>query len=364
MRLNGRKCAANICLLVPVIFFATIASAQLSSSVGGSLSDPLDINIYGPDSSVAPTTSSTIEPGANSLLTPDEHVLPYDAIGASIIATPLSPAVTQSYAVSRVPFQVDNALRDASIITGLHTAQPSNVVDIIARKAGKQGASSLPQSSWSTGGTSSLSSIASLRGKSTLGLNGSSITQQSSWKAGGASAALIINPPDQVLQTGQQPGNALKDTNGPNLQNKNQNDQSEHNSGPQPEKARDYSRSPLEKLAADDQDPIIDTSASPFGSLDKKSFLDPDITSISSPHKAPTGGAATSFTGRTQSGSLMQKSSGLLDRGAKPRTRDRGISNTMSRSTKLSPDTGHAEKPKWHNPILQQMEAEANSVRQ
>ena len=363
MRLNGRKCAADICGLVLVFFVTILASAQLSSPVSGSLSEPLDTNIYGLNSNVAPTTSSTITPGANNLLTPDEHVLPYDAIEASVIASPLNPSLSQSsYVVGRIPFQVDNSLRDASIITGLHFVQPGIVVDYIARKSAKMGASTLPQSSWLNGSTSTQSSLESLRGQSISGLVGSSISQPSSWRAGGSSAAMMINPPDQFMQTSQQSGKALKDMNGISLQNKKQSDQSGQDSGPQPETARDYSRSPVEKAPTDKGS--VDTSASPFGDLENQSFLSPDITSPSFTHKAPTRGTSSSFTSRAQSGSFTRRSSRLLEQEKTLGTRDQRISNSMSRSTRLYSGAGQMEKPKWHNPVLQQMENEANSARQ
>lgn len=363
MRLNGRKCAAGICLLVAVLFFTMLASAQLSSPVSNPLAAPLDTNLDGLDSSVAPTTSSTITPGANNLLTPDEHLLPYDAIGASLVATPLNPSLSQSSVVGRAPFQVDNSLRDASIITGFHSTQLGSIVDTISRKSIRPGASSLPQSSWSSVSSSSRSSLGSLLGKSASGLNGSSIGQQSFWKVGGNAAALMTNPPDQSLQTSQQSGKALKDTNDISLQNERQSGQNGHDSGPQLERERDYSRSPLEKLATEDQG-SVDTSASPFDSLDKQSFLSPDITSPSSLHKTPTRGTSALLTSRAQSGPFTRRSSGLLDQGKTLGTRDQRRSNTMSRSTKLSSGAEQVGKPKWHNPILQQMETEANSARQ
>jgi hypothetical protein len=359
MRVNGRKCAADLCFLVPVFFFTMLASAQLSSPVSGSLSEPLDTNIYGLDSGVAPTTSSTITPGANNLLTPDEHVLPYDAIGASVVASPLNPSLSQASVVGRLPFQVDNSLRDASIITGLHFVQPGIIVDFIARKSAKPGVPALPQSSWLNESTSTQSSLESLRGKSISGPVGSSMSEQSSWRAGGTSAALILNPPDRSLQTSQQSGKSPKGTKDISLQK--QSAQSGHDSGPQPEKARDYSRSPLEKTATGQDS--VDPSASPFDRLDTQNFFNPDIISTSSPHKASTKGMSTSFTSRAQPGSFTRRSSGLPERRMTPGTRDRGISNSMARLTKLS-ETGQVQKPKWHNPILQQMETEANSARQ
>lgn len=352
MRLNGRKLAANTCLLLSAILFTMLASTQLSSQVGGPVSAPLDTDLNGLNSNVAPIPSSTIEPGANSLLTPDEHVLPYDAIGASIVATPLNP-VTLSNALSRVPFQVDSSLRDASIITGLHPAPTGGIVDIITRKSAKSGASSLRQSSRLNFSASTQSSLASLHGNSS-GFNSSSTSQQSFWRVGASSP---------VVQASQQSGTASSDINELSLQNKNRVSQAGYNSAPRGKKERDYSTSPLEKVATADQG-STDTSASPFGGLDQKSFLDPDITSPVYPHKASTRRAATLFTGRSQSGSFTRRSYGFPDRGTKLGMRDRGTSNKMSGLTNLSPGTRQAGKPKWHNPILQQMEAEANSVRQ
>jgi hypothetical protein len=187
MRLSCGKLLTTAFLFALAIFCISLGNAQRSSSLGGSVSAPPDTNLSGLTSTVAPIPSTVIEPGANNFLTPEEHVSPYDAVGASIIATPLSPAVIQSYVVSRVPFQVDNSLRDASIVTGLHHVQPVNIVDIIARKSQGSGFSSAPQPlSLSNVDQMSTQSLRSMRAKSASELNSTSINQQSFWKVGSA----------------------------------------------------------------------------------------------------------------------------------------------------------------------------------
>jgi len=353
------KLLSVACLFVFAAFNSALGNAQLSTSVGGSVSEPLDTNLNGLSSTVAPIPSSTIEPGANSLLTPDERVLPYDAIGASIIATPLSPAVTQSYVVSRVPFQVDNSLRDASIVTGLHPAQPVNIVDIIARKSQGSGFSSAPQSlSLSNVGTLSTQSLRSMLGKSASELNSTSINQQSFWRVGSAlPVASTLNPTDQPPQTSIQQSEKVLN------RDKKPGDQAESTFGPQPvEHVQDSSRSPLEKTPVDNQD-TVDLSAGPFDNLEKKSFLSPDITATPSQYRGSRKTGMTSFSDRTQSEPFMRRQAELSELRTMRQMKDQKTTGTDSRSKKQIPSIGQARKPRWHNPILQQMENEASSAR-
>src|ERR1700758_5129408 len=130
MKLKHTKLASTVCFPALAMVYSAIACAQLSTS----LSQPLDTNLNGLDSTVAPTPSTQIESGANNLMTLDEHILPYDAIGASIVATPLDPSTTQYFAISRMPFQVDSTVKDVTIITGQHPRSAINLVDVISRR--------------------------------------------------------------------------------------------------------------------------------------------------------------------------------------------------------------------------------------
>jgi hypothetical protein len=348
MRFCGRLLAAAR-LFVFVTFYIALGHAQLSTSLGGSVSEPLDTNLNGLSSTVAPIPSSTIEPGANSLLTPDEHILPYDAIGASIIATPLSPAVTQSYVLSRVPFQVDNSLRDASIITGLHPAQPINIVDVIAGKS---------HGSANVGALSTLS-LRSTRDKSASELKSTSITQQSFWKVGSAlSAASMLNPIDQLPQGPiQQSGKFL-------TRDAKQKSQNESRFGiHQPvEHVEDSSRSPLEKMPVDSED-TVGLSASPFDNLEQKSFLSPDITATPSQYNGSRKRGMTLFSDRAQSESFMHRQAELSQLRPTRQMKDQKTAGTDSRTKKPVSSIGQATKPRWHNPILQQMENDTSSAR-
>ena len=179
----------NLCFAMLGMLCTIFAGAQIS----GSLSQPLDSNL----SAVAPTTSTEIEPGANSLLTPDEHVLPYDSIGASLNATLLSADVTQYNTLSRMPFQIDNSIRDATLATGLHTQTPINVVELIGRSAVRTGSSSSLQTSSSLVNPFSTSAASSLEGKSALlgsGLKSGVNTAASTWRIGSMGSSLAIDP--------------------------------------------------------------------------------------------------------------------------------------------------------------------------
>lgn len=387
MKLNCRKLAANLCLLALTILSAAYAGAQLS----GSLSPALDSNLNGLDSSVAPVPSTEIEPGASNLLTPEEHVLPYDSIGASIESTALSPSLTRYSAFARVPFQIDGSIRDSTLITGQRGLIPINVVDIIGGRSGKEGLASSLQPGASSFGDASRISFG-LGEKIPPGVNGmppGALDQRTSWMAGSTSAAL---PPLPTTQLPEQTSTAIasaltgtssngnpsanststRNTSTRNTStrsdasrlNRERNGQSEKTGGDSTasmEPAEDYSRSPLEAANGDGGDLGGGIAASPFDSLDQKSFLSPDITSVRSRRTLAKGEST-----RTQSESALRRdmlgsrSSGKLsDQGM-----TRGMTRAESRLLKESSRTEPAKRAKWHNPILQQMENEASSIRQ
>ncbi len=180
----------NLCFAMLGMLCTIFAGAQVS----GTLSQPLDSNLF---DSKAPAPSATVEPGANSLMSTDEHVLPYDSIGASLSATPISADITQYNALSRIPFQVDNSIRDATLATGLHTQIPVNVVELIGRSAARTGSSSSLQTSTSLVNPFSTSAASSLEGKSALigsGLKLGANAPVSSWRIGSMGSALAIDP--------------------------------------------------------------------------------------------------------------------------------------------------------------------------
>jgi hypothetical protein len=352
----SRKLTVAFSLLAGVMLSTTPARAQLSTSVGGSMSLPLDSNLDGLDSTVAPVPSGEIEPGANSLMIPDERVLPYDAIGASIAATPMSPAVTQVYTLTRDLYQIDNALRDETIITGLHSPPPVKIIDAIPRNLRRSGASA-PVASF---GNSSMFFTGSSKEK-TLGITDNlqgSIPQQSSWKVGAAAAALAVNPIQTSQEEAQQSGSSLttKENSGNLLKKKKTQGEKTESNRQSTEQPHDYSTNPLEAPAYGDQN--AETTTSPLERQYQSSYLNPDIT-LASRHSAvgktsQKESAATLFSAQRQSG--IQASSGILT------GRNQGISRTKSRAMKSS--SLKAEQPtkiRWHNPILQQMEDEANS---
>ena len=372
MSLHCKKLVANVCLLALTILSAAYAGAQLS----GALSPALDNNLNGLDSSVAPVPSTEIEPGASNLLTPEEHVLPYDSIGASLEATALSPSLTRYTAFARVPFQIDGSIRDSTLITGQGSVIPINIVDIIGGRSGKEGLASSLQPGASSFGDASRISFG-LQKKIPPGVNGMSpgaLDQRTSWMAGSTSAAL---PPLPATQLPEQtstaiasalagnPSNGNSSTtststrSGASRLNRERNGQSEKtgdDSTASTEPAQDYSRSPLEAANGDRED-VGSIMASPFDSLDQKSYLNPDITSARLPRTLAKGASR-----RTQSESASRPNP--LGTRSFSKASDQGMTRAESRLLKESSRTEPAKHPKWHNPILQQMENEANSNRQ
>ncbi|QNI33814.1 hypothetical protein H7849_07825 [Alloacidobacterium dinghuense] len=381
MKFHGRKLSTALCVALLAIACTRLASAQLSTSVGDSLTLPLDYNLDGLNSAVAPTTSSAIEPGATNLMTPDEHQLPFDAIGASIVATPLNPSVTQLFTVSRVPFQLDSSIKDSTLLTGQHPRMPIEIVESVTRKTNGMGFSS-----------DSLKTAASSFGRSlptlTLSLSPLSGTQpgatgvpspiiypQSSWRAGaGGVSSVLASNPAQIVGHTRQPSSLSEnsDVSGATIhrdttqENASVNTSSLLSTAPSVDTRINTSRSPLETVTSLNPD-SSSKLADPFGSFGEKSFLNPDIT-LSTLHRNSTKGTRTSGNARSAFASSTQTRSQFSTLGQSEFARSRSGINGTNLSTRESAITGaesrrmqsfseqQAKRPKWHNPILQQME--------
>ena len=380
----------NLCFAMLGMLCTLFAGAQIS----GSLSQPLDSNL----SAVAPTTSTEIEPGANSLLTPDEHVLPYDSIGASLNATLLSADVTQYNTLSRMPFQIDNSIRDATLATGLHTQTPINVVELIGRSAVRTGSSSSLQTSSSLVNPFSTSAASSLEGKSALlgsGLKSGVNTAASTWRIGSMGSSLAIDPlpppptPPAPLKlvgeetpqgnektTGQsESGNASGSRYGSRSGNRpgsgsgnGSGSGSGQDAGSSPaDQEQDYSRSPLETVTSSSGSSEGETqnSSSPFKQLGQESFLNPDITSASPrPRTSSSSYQSSSYQSSLRSSSMNSRKSLLSGHSLSSENSENGtnprISPDEARLMKHNLSDQRSKRKKWHNPILQQMEDNAN----
>jgi hypothetical protein len=356
MKLHCKKTALNLCFATATVLCAVSAGAQLAGSVGGSLSPSLDTNLNGLDSSVAPTPSGTIEPGASNLMTPEERVLPYDPTGASIMATPMSPWPLQFYQSSRIPYQVDNSLKDVTIVTGLRSALPLNISDIIARKSEKLQSSSLSSGSTSIPGVG----VSSQRVQpAAAGSLTGTIAQQSFWRAGAAATVTAINPVQpfsEPVQTSVLPSNSATD-NKASIRKKSKTPLDEMTGLPGSASAvpPDYSRSPLETSYEDQSDATV--AAGPFRSLDQSSFLNTEINAHSL-RRSPLSTkqkTASLFGDQTQSTAQARITDTM---------HDQNMNTAQSRLAKHSIRTEQIKRPKWHNPILQQMESSAVSGRQ
>ncbi len=351
MKRNYRAAAFCPCVLALVMLASTFASAQLGTSVGDPLAPPLDDSLNGLDSSVAPIPTSQIEPGAGNLQTPEERILPYDAIGASLVATPMTPSASQYFTVSRAPFQVDAGVRDVTIITGIRSPSPINIVDTISRKTGRLESSSLIQSSYF--GHSSLSPTGSLSDKTRLSPGGSLLTpdtQQSTWKVGGSAALVNLPPPSPPATQAPEPTSELDRSDAARRKKKQRNQAEQADPAMQKnETVQDYSRSPLEAAVPD---PAM-KAASPFKGLNQNSFLNPDISG-SLRHGASATGETKSLSAREQAKLPKSRISGT--------SKDANLSRSELR-LKQESKVGQGKKPKWHNPILQRWEEQANSTR-
>ncbi|HSY73348.1 MAG TPA: hypothetical protein VK798_13930 [Alloacidobacterium sp.] len=380
----------SVFLAVLGILCTTFAGAQLTTSLSG----PLDSNLSGLDSNVSPIPTNEIVPGANNVGTPDEHILPYDAIGASLAATPLSPVITQYNAISRVPFQVDVSLRDSTILTGLHLQVPTNVVEVIGRSSARSGSSSSIESkiNLTTSGTSPLQGGPALQGGGWTA--GGSIIPASSWRVGSMGSATAINsmlpapttqPPTSTHLVGEDassPQTVVKQSNtgdkttshlvGEDVSSPQtvveQSNTGGKSTSQQVDQRQDYSRSPLEKVESSlgENPDATQSSASPFRQLDQGSFLNPDVTLSHPPTSSYHSSSSYQSTSSSQSSTRTQSS--ILNA-----RKNLMVGNSRNSGNRLNPSISNdeerlmrhtsrdkAKKNKWHNPILQQMEDNAD----
>jgi hypothetical protein len=352
----------HLCFVMLGMSCTLFAGAQVS----GTLSQPLDSNL----SAVAPAPSTTVEPGANSLMTTDEHVLPYDSIGASLSATSISADITQYNALSRIPFQVDNSIRDATLATGLHTQIPTNVVELIGRNEARTGSSSSSlQSSSSLINPFSTSAASSLEGKSALigsGLKAGANAPVSSWRIGSMGSSLAIDPlpppptpPAPLKLVGEETSQEKGKTTGKSASGKGSGSGSGKDAGSSPaDQDQDYSRSPLEAVTSSSGslEGGTQNSTSPFKQLSQESFLNPDITSASS--RPVT--SSSSYQSSLRSSSMNSRKSLLSGHSLNSQNGTNPISPDEARLMRHNLSEQRSKRKKWHNPILQQMEDNAN----
>jgi hypothetical protein len=338
-------------------------------------------------------------------MTPDEHVLPYDSIGASLNATPLSADVTQYNTLSRMPFQVDNSVRDVTLATGLHPQVPLNVVDLLGRSAARTGSSSSLQTSSSLVNPFSTSSASSLEGKPAL--TGSDLkfgvnTPASSWRIGSMGSTLAINPlpppptPPAPLKlvgeenpqgndkttTGQsgsgnasgsryssRPANASGNRYSSRSGNRSGSGSGQDAGSSSADQEQDYSRSPLETVTSSSGgfEGETQNSTSPFKQLGQESFLNPDITSASPRPRTSSSSyqsQSSSYQSSLRSSYMNSRKSLLSGHSLNSENLENGtnppISPDEARLMKHSLSEQRSKRKKWHNPILQQMEDNAN----
>jgi hypothetical protein len=363
----------KLALILEAIACVAVLSAQAQyDTLSDPLSDPIGANLALSDTTVAPSSSGIVVPGANNLLEPDERVPLLDATGSTLISTRMTPANRGSLAVSKTSSQVDGALKDSLILAASQQALSSGVSGSSALQ-GATSSSATASSSFSTGrlGVSSSSSfsVASNRGMSTSG----NAALNSSWRVGTKTNAIpdllaarisaVTNSktddsttmaPLKVVGAGDLP--TQTSTAGSSVADKAR----DRNAAPSREpssktKERDFSKSPLERQiesTTDDQDP---GDVSPFKSLGTTSYLDPNIFSPTTP-SMPSGNQEQSFTGN------QSATNNLLSSAQRSRKRRKATGTTQLDSTESSIETKserrlqRMQRPKWHNPILQQME--------
>ena len=343
-------------LVVVTMACAPLARAQLSTS----LSSPLDTDLNGLDSNVAPIPSGEIEPGAGNLQTPEERQLPYDAIGASVVATMMDPTITQYYGITRTPYQLDSSVRDATQLTGQHQRIPLNITEMIHRPVGGMDASTRLKSAAAVA-YSTNSFIVSGAGVGTaIGAPINTLAPGDSiGMANLPSSSYPFPPPTAQPSTPATTSTATTAGGIPKQQrNRAQALNSSSGNGPQQPVAqeRDYSLSPLERVDTSSLQPVPEAD-SPFRDLGQTSFLNPDIT-LSAPRQSNSNYGQKNKSPYTTSSRIGNSTSKLNQLQRYDMTVSRAEERLLLRQQGL--DMRRAKKPKWRNPILQQMEDESN----
>lgn len=359
MTRNRAFCVRLICVATLAISSITVMRAQLSAP----LSPSLDSNLNGLGSDVAPIPSSELAPGANNLLTPDEHQLPYDAIGANVTATMMDPTVIQYYSLSRTPSQIDNSIRDSSYFTGQTPRTPLNLVDFLGRRT--IGFLSSPQSSAATNlNTGSIASSAGvgitdsfrMRMNNTQ-MQGGILRLAPSMQGSAANATALTTPystqsPSLIAPAMPVASNTSQATTGSkkNSEKRARNSQELHSSSQ--DHPLDESRSPLEATDTSLSDYGSAADVSPFPDLNQMSFLNPDIM-LTAQHTR----SFRKDSKKARVAGKAQRTNNPLDRLNRFSIEDRTVSST---TPILDRQQDQGKKPKWHNPILQQMEDGSN----
>lgn len=341
-----------LCVAMLGLLGVSFAEAQLSTSV----SQSLDSNIYGQSSNAAATPSTEIVPGANNLQTPEEREKPYDAIGASVVATTLDPTVTQYYKLSRIPSQVDGSVRDETQLTGQHQQSPINVIETMNRRpSGFESSTQLQTSSYPDRASASLTAGFSGNTISLAnGYAGQGTAQTSSWGAG-SSPVLPLSAllPSAVVHAASSTPTVIGTPQSGLLVN-SQGGSTADQLQPQMQQTTDYSRSPLEapQPSAYGNQTAANSTSSPFKDLNQTTFLNPDIVHATS-HLRNNRQERTRLA-ENQNGNAL----GRLNAAAPNATSN--LSRSQMRLLRQKQASGMTRRPKWHNPILEQMESGSN----
>jgi len=363
--------SAMFCFLAVALVHAPFVAAQLSTS----LSSSLDTDLNGLDSSVAPIPSSEIEPGANNLAAPEDRQLPYDALGASVVATTMDPTVNQYSTITRTAYQLDSTVRDVTQLTGLHQHLPTSIIDVIAAKGESIGTStqfridsSLASVRSGAPGISLASSFGikkNIVSPPAASANSLNLSRQTETPAGSAAVSTPYALPSAMPLNGSatESGDKSKDSTSQadsTLQAHKRSDTRRGNgsgsASPRSEEQsqdqnqnQDYSRSPLERIDISSTE-LVQEADNPFRDLGETSFLKPDIT-LTSSSRQPKSKPAYKTPSHNDNASARLKSP----------TRETHLSSAEARLLKRQePGMSRPKKPKWRNPILQQMEEVSN----
>ena len=367
---------AGVCIVAGASAFAQL-SAPLSSGVSG----PLDQNLNGLDSEVSPIPSTEVVPGANNLMNGDEHTLPFDSVGASVFSTTMNPFTTTSTVVSNAQSQVDGLLKDST-----HLTSGSSLLSSGRSSTGILGSKSTPfaASSPSSLPAAKLTISASIfsistkaakensgeRGEKVQGLslpmsNGSNLSSTRVNRANATSTVEDTNSgsaSDRDSDTGK--GSTAKKRRAGTIHTANRESSGDQTSPDQ--QPRDFSISPLEQTQRyGDQDQSSSSSKDKghFRSLATSSFLSPDIfSSTLQPRQATTN--QNQLSNEQKLYGMHDLSSSQLRAAMRKQKRTGGVKDTSSQlggigqlsQTRSQRRLQRQQRPKWHNPILQQME--------
>lgn len=352
MRTMSRRIYRKLWLAAVCILPAAMAGAQ---NVSAPLSTPLDSTA----SSVAPTTSTEIVQGAGNLMVTVTRTPPMDATGANIFSTAMNP-FARSDATSQTPSQLDGALKDSILMTSIGSQGAPGAASSHRSQQLPGVASASMTSSFSA---RSASSSAAAKRTGTDNLSTGDNAQGSSWRpasrsisvhadiAPGAGQGTEAAKPFSIAgeQSSRKTGTTGKTAQDGKTQAKSrtqplQAGQQQDARGTSSETSHfswDHQQAEMERSTGD---------ATPFKDLDNSSYLNTNIFAPATSAQPLSSGTKSYYSRRPESRKRGTAAASRLSALNETGMQRQAIELRRAERSRRQP------KPKWHNPILEQMD--------